>query len=158
MGHRLFRSAWLHPQTSWNRNSSVARRPSVRVAIISAPNARICSKFWLLLPLGHTLGLFWGEILFYLFLYIYFFYEYFSFSLTWDPIGARISKRYSCKSLPKVFKLLLTFLPNGPHETAFGMFEILSFQFLAIFSENFEFTIVAYGATKTQLSAKGAIV
>ncbi len=28
----------------------------VRVAIISEPNARISFKFWLLLPLGHTLG------------------------------------------------------------------------------------------------------
>ncbi len=30
---------------------------SVRVAIISEPNARISFKFWLLLPLGHTLEL-----------------------------------------------------------------------------------------------------
>ncbi len=36
------------------RLSSV--RPSVRVAIISEPNAQIPFKFWLLLPLGHTLG------------------------------------------------------------------------------------------------------
>ncbi len=31
---------------------------SVRVAIISEPNTRISFKFWLLLPLCHTLGLF----------------------------------------------------------------------------------------------------
>ncbi len=30
----------------------------VRVAIISEPNARISFKFWLLLPLRHTLGCF----------------------------------------------------------------------------------------------------
>ncbi len=28
------------------------------VAIISEPNAQISFKFWLLLPLGHTLGIF----------------------------------------------------------------------------------------------------
>ncbi len=51
-------------------------------------------------------------------------YEYFSFSLTWDPIGAKISKRYSSyKSQPKGFKLSLNFLPNGPHNTTFGIFE-----------------------------------
>ena len=38
--------------------SSVRRPSSVRVAFISQPNARISFKFWLLLPLGHTLGLF----------------------------------------------------------------------------------------------------
>ncbi len=33
-------------------------RPSVCVAIISEPNAQISFKFWLLLPLSHTLGCF----------------------------------------------------------------------------------------------------
>ncbi len=33
-----------------------------------------------------------------------------SFSLTWDPMGAKISKRYSSyKSQPKVLKLVLNF-------------------------------------------------
>ena len=37
-------------------------------------------------------------------------YEYFSYSLIWDPIGAKISKRYSSyKSQPKSFKLFLIF-------------------------------------------------
>ena len=39
--------------------SSVVRRPpSVRVTIISEPNAQISFKFWLLLPLSHMLGSF----------------------------------------------------------------------------------------------------
>ncbi len=48
---------------------------------------------------------------------------YFSFLLTWDRMGAKISKRYSSsyKSQPKVFKLFLKFLPNGPHKTTFGI-------------------------------------
>ncbi len=40
------------------RRLPVVRRPSsVSVAIISVPNALISFKFWLLLPLGYTLGL-----------------------------------------------------------------------------------------------------
>ena len=39
--------------------SKFVRGPqSVRVSIISVPNARISFKFWLLLALGHTLGRF----------------------------------------------------------------------------------------------------
>ncbi len=57
------------------------------------------------------------------------FYEYFSFSLTWDPTGAKISKRYSSyNSQPKVFKLFLNFLPNSPHKTTFGIFEHWNFK------------------------------
>ncbi len=62
------------------------------------------------------------------------FYEYFSFSLTWDPMGAKISKRYSSyKSQPKTFKLFLNFLPSGPHKTTFGIFEILKIEILMNF-------------------------
>ncbi len=49
----------------------------------------------------------------------------------------------------KVFKLLLNFPPNGHHKTTFEVFEILSFQFLTIFSVNFKFSIVAYGEIKS---------
>ncbi len=46
-------------------------------------------------------------------------------------MGAKISKRYSTyKSQPKVFKLFLNFLPNGPHKTTFGIFEILKIEIL----------------------------
>ena len=52
----------------------------------------------------------------------------FHFALTWDPVGAKISNRYfSYKSQPKVSKLLLNFLPNGPHKTTFGTFTNLKF-------------------------------
>ena len=38
-------------------------------------------------------------------------------SLTWDAMGAEMSKRYSSyKSQPKDFKLLLKFLLNGHHK------------------------------------------
>ena len=62
----IFSSAWLCQQSSWNRNMSVVcrpssvRRPTVRVAIISEPSAWISCKFWLLLPLSHTLAPFWN--------------------------------------------------------------------------------------------------
>ncbi len=113
--------------------SSVVRRPSsvVRVAIISEPTARISFKFHLWLLLDHSQDLFFyfkkkilGGI----------FYEYFSFLLTWDPMGVKISKRYSSyKSHPKAFKLFLNFLLNGPHKTTFGIFEILTIEILTNF-------------------------
>ena len=53
--------------------------------------------------------------------------NFYSFSITWDPMGVKISKRYSSyKSQPKVFKLLVNFPLNGPHKTEFGNFEMLS--------------------------------
>ncbi len=61
-------------------------RPSVvRVAIIPEPYARISFKFhlWLLLDYSHRKK------------NVVFFYENVSLSLTWDPMGAKISKRYS---------------------------------------------------------------
>ncbi len=49
-------------------------------------------------------------------------------------MGANISKRYySYKSQSKVFKLFLNFLPNGPHKTVFGIFEILKIEILTNF-------------------------
>ena len=75
--------------------------------------------------------------------------EFYSFSLTWDPMGAKISKRYSSyKPQPNVLKLALNFPPNGPHIITFGIFEILSVWFLTNFVENSKFTIVAYGEIK----------
>ncbi len=44
-------------------------------------------------------------------------------------MGAKISKRYSSyKWDPEVFKLFLNVLPNGPHKTAFAIFEILKIE------------------------------
>ncbi len=49
-------------------------------------------------------------------------------------MGAKISKRYSSyKSQPKVFTLFLNFLPNGPHKSMFGIFEILKIEILRNF-------------------------
>ncbi len=60
--------------------------------------------------------------------YFFIFYEYFSFSLTWDPMGAKISKRYSyLKELLNLFKLFLKFLLRCPHKSTVLDFEILSF-------------------------------
>ena len=48
--------------------------------------------------------------------------DFFPFSLTWDPMGAKISKCYSSYKLqPNVLKLLLHFF-NGPQKTTFGNF------------------------------------
>ncbi len=56
--------------------------------------------------------------------------DFFLFSLTWDPVGVKNS---SYKSQPKAFKLFLNFLPNGPHKTVFGIFEILKIEILMNF-------------------------
>ncbi len=48
-------------------------------------------------------------------------------------MGWKISKRYSYKSQPKAFKLFLNFLPNDPHKTTFGIFEMLKIEILMIF-------------------------
>ncbi len=49
-------------------------------------------------------------------------------------MGAKISKPYSSyKSQPKAFKLFLNFLPNDPHKTTFGIFDILKTEILMIF-------------------------
>ena len=48
---------------------------------------------------------------------------FFSFSLTWDPLTLKISKRYSSYKLQlKVYKLVLDFPPNVPHKTTFWDF------------------------------------
>ncbi len=62
-------------------------------------------------------------------------------------MGVKIWKRYSSYKLqPKVFKLILNFPPDCPYKTTLGNFcEIMSFQYLTIFFENFRVTIVAYG-------------
>ncbi len=84
-------------------------RPSV--LHISEPNAWISFKYWLLFPLSHTFSRFFFFFwFFFLNFWEFFFYEYVSFWLTWDPMEAKIAKRYSYKSQPKVFKLFFNFL------------------------------------------------
>ncbi len=66
------------------KSKFVSRPSSVRVAIITVPNVQISFNFWLLPPLGHSLGLFpilKKQKLFGIF------YEPFWFSLTWDHGG-----------------------------------------------------------------------
>ena len=48
-------------------------------------------------------------------------------------MGAKISKCYSYRSQPEVFKLFLIFFPNGPDKTAIGIFEILKIEILIYF-------------------------
>ncbi len=56
---------------------------------------------------------------------------FFSFSLTWDPMGVKISKRYfPYISQQNVFKFVLNVPAIGPHKTTFnlGIFEIFEFR------------------------------
>ena len=170
-------SALLCQQSSWNRNSSVvlsAHPPSVRVAIISAPNVWISFKLLVVASPGPYDRDF-----------VFDFWKtqeikreknphtprkkkqqnpqqkqtnkqtqsqnktdfwFFTTFLVFVNTG-EIPKCYPYKSLPKVVKLVLTFPHKGHNKTVFnlGIFEILSFQF---FFKNVKFTIVSYGENK----------
>ena len=105
------------------RPSSV--RPSVRV--IFEPNAQISFKFWLLHPLDHTLRLFlFFEKKKLIFTNMFRFCEH---GTLWEP---KFQKHYSSyKSQPKVFKLFLSFLPNGPQKST--ILNFLNFEFMTFF-------------------------
>ena len=110
MSAELARSKFVRPLSS-----------VVRVAIISDPIGQISFKFQLLLPLGHTprvvLELLKNKRAFSNFSGFFVL-----FSLTWDPMWAKTSKRYSSlKSLLNIFTLFLKLLLSGPHKsTVFG--------------------------------------
>ena len=64
------------------------------------------------------------------------FYDYFSFSLTWDIMGAKMSKRYSSNNRSrKCSNFFFNFLHNGPHKITLGI-EILK---IKIFTNFFRF-------------------
>ncbi len=131
------------------RPSSV-RRPSV-AWIISEPIAYISFKFWLLLPPQF----FWIFIFIYLFI---FFTNIFVF-VNMGPYGSKNFKTLLLQLAAKDFKLFLNFLPNGPHKTAFEIFEILSYSFVTIFFQKFQFHHCSlWRYQKPQLSGKRGIV
>ena len=105
--------------------SKFVRRLSV-ASIISEPIVWISFKFLFLLCLGHIGFLnFWKKNDFWIFC------KYFWFSLTWDPMRAKISKHYSLKSLLTLFKLFLKFLLSCPYKSTvldFWNFEFMIFQ------------------------------
>ncbi len=62
------------------------------------------------------------------------FYEYFLFSLTSDPMGARISKRYSSyTSQSRVFKLFLNFFPMVLTKLRMGFLKFFKIEILTNF-------------------------
>ena len=109
--NKIFSSASVCQQSSWNRNSSGAR-PSVHPSVpstISEHVTWISFKFWCwfpeLYPWTLCEGLKKKD-------FLEFFTNIFSFSSTWDLMGAKISKRYSsCKSQLNVFNLSWIFFP-----------------------------------------------
>ncbi len=73
-----------------------------------------------------------------------------------DPMGAKISKRYSSlKSLLNLFTPFLNFLLSDPYKVMFWIFEIASFRFLANFWIS---PLYHMRKPKTQLSGKRATV
>ncbi len=127
-------------------------RPSVVcVAIISEPNAWISSKFWLWLPLGHTLGFFFSKLV----------QKIYSFVCVFTNMGAKILKRYcSSKLQPKVFKLSWIFFLMVLTKLHLGVLKFLSFWILTIFFlRKFQIHHCSlWRNQKPQLSGKRAIV
>ncbi len=73
-------------------------------------------------------------------------YNFFSFLLTWEIMGAEISKYYSSlKSLLNLFKLFLIFLLSGSHKST--VLDFLNFEFM-IFNKFLKFTIILCGEIK----------
>ena len=69
-----------------------------------------------------------GSIFYYFFISLWIFFG----SLTWDPTGAKISKRYfPYKSQPKAVNLFRNFLPHGPHKTTIGFLKFWNWNFNA---------------------------
>ena len=133
----LFSSAWPCQRTSWNQNLSVICL-SVSQLSLNLMHG-LLSNFGCCFPWAICWNFCWnfekkkngGGISF----------------INMGPYQSKVSKRYSFyKSQPRLFKLLLNFLPNGPHKTAFGIFWKLKFwRILFIFvnmapygSENFK--------------------
>ncbi len=88
-GILLFSSAWLCQQSAWNRNSSVVR-PSV--CGIDYHWSYCMDFFHILVVASHGP---YAQTFFFFFIFEekkFFFYEYFSFSLTWDPMGAHVNE------------------------------------------------------------------
>ncbi len=143
-------SAELMKSQFVRRLSSVVR-PFVRVAIISDPYAQISFKFGCCFPWAIRSDVFWNlnfkkNV-----------YEYFSFSLTWDLMGAKISKRYSSyKSQSDVFKLFLNFRPNGPHKTTFGSLKFWKLKFYWFFFFFFRFSLTWDPKTEWNLAFVGS--
>ncbi len=120
----FFSSAWL--MSAELMKSKFVRRPCRNY--ISEPNARISFKFHLWLLLDYLQRQFFSFFLF-------IFYEYISFSLTWDPIGVKISKHYSL--LPQLcFIFNQTFskyaLWQSSQELLLGIVKFLEFNVLQI--------------------------
>ncbi len=71
--------------------------------------------------------------------------EFYSFSLTWDPLGVKISKRYY-KSQRKYVQTSPEFSSQWSSQNS--VLDFWNFEFLIIndfFFKNFKFTMVAYG-------------
>ncbi len=133
----IFSAAWLCQQTSWYRNWCGVQRPASvvhpsLVSIISELMAWISFKFQLLVVLHNTPGCcldFWKKS------FSDYFMTYFFFFFV--NIGPYESKRFKTLLLlqitTKIFKPFLNFLPNGPHKTTFGIFDILKIEILTIY-------------------------
>ena len=127
---RSFSSASLCQQSSWNRNSSIVR-PSVCGIYYLWTYCVDFFQILVLASLGHMPGRFWS---FEKKNDFWIFYKYFLFSLTWDHMGAKTSKRHSS------LKSLLNFWNFG-FFIFHGLFFTLTWE--TLWSQNFKMLLLA---------------
>ncbi len=84
-------------QITWSLSLNLRTEPSSSSSSSSSTSITIIRNI-----IDNTFGLFGSYC-----------YDLFPFSLTRNPMGTKISKRYSYKSPPTVFKPLLNFLSHG---------------------------------------------
>ena len=125
-----------------SRAHAIAIRPSSAVCLWHRLSLKLLHGFLSNFSLCFPWAIYAETFFVCLFVWVFFlvfekkmnFYKYFSFSLTWDPVGMKISKPYTFyKSQPKVFKLVLDFLPNSLQKTTFGIFTSLKIAILTNF-------------------------
>ena len=135
--------AWLCQQSSWNRNLSVVCRPS---SVIGRPSVRpsvsqlslnlimhaFLSKFGFCFPWSirsDVFLIFEKKMVFF-----FYFIQIFIVFVNMGPYGSPDFKTLLLLQIAaESFQTFLNFLPNGPHENTFGIFEILIIEILTIF-------------------------
>ncbi len=137
----IFSSAWLCQQSSWNRNSSVVRPPSLRPSVCGIDYLwSYCMDFfqiYLWLPLDHMPRRF-----FFCFVLFYFFFIFEKqndfLRIFFVNMGPHGSENFKTPLLLQIaaesFQTFPEFsFPNDPHKTTFGIFEILKIEILTNF-------------------------
>ncbi len=114
----IFSSAYVYTTEllSWRRRQSI-----IRLSSVSSGFSKTAAWIQTIFFMGNCLQVHF--FLLFKILNFQIFTIFFSFSLPWDPMGAKISKCYSShKSLPNFLKLLPNFCLQYSHKVTFSDF------------------------------------